>query len=240
MRPLSGILVGICLTGYVSAATITYDFNDGTTDGLVQTNTVGFGSSVSGGVLHVTEASGVGNGSILLSTPVNVSGDFTATVVGTRNSNFFGDALGIGLGDNAQYADVFFSGTGQVRDNIYFPSHTFNGINDPSSTVTFEINRTGNTVTLSDDNGSGFQTVATGTDPGLAAAAPISILFDQEAGNISAHSGIFDNFTITSDSIAVTPLPPAEWGGLVLLAGLSFATAVGHKLTASHDESSSH
>lgn len=200
------------------AATVTYDFNDGTFGGLIVTAPPGYSAVASGGVVNVTKDAGAGNGSVYLAAPFTLTGDFVATVVAHRDDLAANGEMGI-IGLPA-LGDVFFYGNDVIQGNVFSPSVDGSSRLDSAATVTFKFQRTGNTLTSYYDEGGGFQTLFSKTDPSLAAPSTLRLFFQQAYGSTAAQSGYFDNFTITSDSISAVPLPGTAAGGLVLLGGL--------------------
>jgi hypothetical protein len=212
---------GICLfCGATSrGSTITYNFNDGTSDGLVLTANGGFSASFTGGTANVSEAAGVGNGLLDLSTPYSISGDFTATVTGSRSA--IGDSeLGLVFGNSVAapptgISDVFFVGTTNIGANIFLHTQTNAEVSNSATSVLFEIQRTGDTITNYYDAGSGLVAVNSETDATLTASGQVFLLLQEEFGDTGAHAGSFDNLTISSNSV-----PEPASAALILVAGL--------------------
>jgi hypothetical protein len=214
------------MSGAARADTVIYNFNDGTTDGLVTTSAgTGFSSSVSGGVLNTAKAAGdSSNGGIYNFTAYNISGDFTATVAVDRIDLSNGGSLELDFEGNT--ADVFFAGGGQIEGKLYSPGYTLNAVNDSSTQATFEIQRVGDTITESYNTGSGFVTLNTGTDASLGVSGNITLAEQRYSGASNANSGYFDNLTITSDSIVAAPLPTSLSAELCLLGLLGMGTLI--------------
>lgn len=209
----------------IRAGTIVYNFNDGTLDGLIATQTPGFSFNVSGGVLNVSSAAGTGNGSVTFTTPFTVSGDFTATVDATRLSLPFGGDMVIEMLLPGGFLDIYENGPGSIFSNTDATRGLFASASDSNATVNLKISRVGNTLTtsFSDNGGSTYTTLLSATDASFGGPTPFTIFLDQEHGNTSAQSGYFDNLTITSDSITTpAPLPSAVMGGVVLLGAVGF------------------
>jgi hypothetical protein len=229
---LSGVV--LIFAGSAVAGTITYDFNDGTLDGLVPAQTAGYSYNVSGGVLNVSGAAGTGNGDVLFTTPFSVSGDFTATVDATRSVlNSGGDmVIQILLPGPGGFLDIYEAGPSNIFSNTDATRGLFNSASDSNTTVNLKIARVGNTLTtsFSDNGGATYTTLLSATDASFGGPTPIDIFLDQEHGNTGAQSGYFDNLSITSDSVPA-PLPSSAWGGLVLLAGLGLMTVVRRRFT---------
>jgi hypothetical protein len=200
----------------VRAGTVTYNFNDGTLDGLVVAGeSPGFSYNVSGGQLNVNAAAGSGNGGVSFETPFDVTGDFTATVVASWTALPSGGDLVLNDSDS----DIFFYSGTAVNSNIDGSSRTTNSISNTSTDATFEMIRTGDTVTTYYDTGGGFTEVASRTDSLLAGSTPIGIFLDQELGNDASEAGSFDNLSITSASVpnpASISIASLGTGGLLL------------------------
>jgi len=230
MRWLSLILSGFFLTASAFAGTVTFNFNDGTLDGLLAAQTAGYSYNVSGGVLNVSGAAGTGNGDVLFTTPFSVSGDFTATVDATRTVlNSGGDmVIQILLPGPGGFLDIYEIGPSNIFSNTDSSRGLFNSAVDSNITVNLKIARVGNTLTtsFSDNDGVTYTTLLSATDASFGGPTPIDIFLDQEHGNTSAQSGYFDNFTISSDSITAAPLPSSAWSGFALLGGFGLTIVV--------------
>lgn len=245
----SGVLVLALLAAAVfgppaQADTATYNFNDGTLDGLVvQQQTAGYSYTVTGGKLNLSAVNGAGAGGIDLETPFAVTGNFTETVVATwalpTNDGDLQLGGGNGLpGGLANYFDVFFTfnlGPAAIQSNIYGADTllTTNYILDASMSATLKLTRTGDTVAAYYDDGSGFVEVASYTDPSLLGSFTPRIGLDQYEGGIQAQSSSFDELTITSPSItSPVPLPTAAGSGLCVflgLAGIKLISSLGRR-----------
>jgi len=221
------------MSGAARADTVTYNFNDGTLDGLVPGSVPsGFSYTFSGGSLNVSEASGVGNGGIVFQTPFDISVDFTATVYAARNNPANGGDFVIHAQLGSSFTgDTFLAGANSIYSVVTGPTYTGNGASDSSTSATLSINRTGDTVTTSYTDSSGTTVLQSKTDPSLLGSTAITIFFDQELGNTAAQSGSFDNLTITSDSIVAAPLPSSVWGGLCPLGLLGMGTLLRRRRT---------
>ncbi|HSZ57860.1 MAG TPA: hypothetical protein VK797_19510 [Tepidisphaeraceae bacterium] len=224
-----GFALGVCVVCASRAlgGTITYDFNDGTLEGLVPSQTAGYSYNVSGGVLNVNAAAGTGNGGADFKSPLTITGDFSATVDATRTNLAVGGNMVISmLQSGGAFIDVYENGPNNIFSNTEPARGLFNSASDSSLTELLRIDRSGNTVTtsFSNDGGNTFQTLISTTLASFGGPVQLGIFMDQEAGNTAAQSGSFDNFTITSPSI--TPLPSGAWGGLVLLCGIGLTAAM--------------
>lgn len=222
---LKGILCAVALysisVAMTRGSTITYDFSDDTSDGLILSADPGFSATFTGGAANVSEAAGVGNGLLYLSTPYSISGDFTATVVGSRSGIgdseiglVFGDATALGAPD---ISDAFFVGTGNIAANIFLPTQTTAEQSNSASSVTFEIQRTGDTITNYYDAGSGLVTLNSETDPSLTGSGQVFLLLDEEFGDTGSHAGSFNNLTVTGDSLPEPSTLALLGAGLLML-----------------------
>jgi|GEM_PF-1615230 len=215
MRNTIVCVFGLCLWSVATAfgGTASFNFDDGTPDGLVVNAQSGFSVGFTGGSANFTESTGVGNGSISLSTPFNITGDFAATVTGTRSAIGNSEA---GLSING--SDIFFVNAARINANIFLPSQTLAGVNTSANLVTFEIQRTGNTLTEFYNTGSGIVGLLGKTDPTLAGSVAVSIFLDEEFGDTGSHAVSFDNLTITGDSVPEpSSLALLGVGGLLML-----------------------
>jgi hypothetical protein len=230
MRWLWMAFCGLFLSVPAFGDTVSYNFDDGTLDGLIPAvaNSSRYAYNVSGGVLNVSAAPVTGDGAVAFETPFSVSGDFTATLDATRSSVIGGQDMELFI--STPFTGVYLYGPSNVFSSSVI-SPGFNLAGDSTSTVRLKISRTGNTVTtsFSDNGGGSYTTLLTLTDPSNLSTTPIWFEFAQDAGVTSAESGYFDNLSITSDSISTAPLPSAGWGGIALLAGLVLTNAVRHR-----------
>src|SRR5947208_1702160 len=102
MRVYWATLFTILVSAPAFAGSVTYDFSDGTLDGLTPfVNSPGYSYTISGGVLNVSATAGTGNGSVFFGTPFNVSGDFTATVDVSRSGLVSGGDIGLEMNPSA-------------------------------------------------------------------------------------------------------------------------------------------
>ena len=86
-------------------------------------------------------------------------------------------------------ADIFVVGSGLIHANI-LPSGNLNVRSqiDSTETVIFELQRSGDAIIDSSNDGSGYSALNTFTDPSLTAASTLSLFLIQEEGNTAAAS----------------------------------------------------
>ena len=196
------------------ADTFMEDFDSGSLSAQLEVLTdPGFNLSLTGGGARMDQAAGAGNGSVFLNTKFVGVGDFVATVQANRNGlgsaelgleADYGDPKGMG-----NRADVFFVNTNLINANITVPggTQTFGSIADASTDVVFRIRRVGQTVLSEVDNGGGFVTVHSRSNPALMAPARFGLFLIQEFGSRASNHGSFDTWSITADSIVSVPEP---------------------------------
>lgn len=159
--------------------------------------TAGFSTTTTSTEVTFRQSTGFGNGKALLTTVSTIHGDFTAEVDGSRSLLSNIAEAGIGVSFPAAGADVFFVGNGgQINANLVTSQSTFRSTMTTASSVRFRISRSGQTLTQSFDDGSGFVTVISGTDSRFAQPAQIELFEEMEYGNTSASQITFGNFTL--------------------------------------------
>lgn len=218
MRGIFLLVMGALAATPVLADTVTYNFNDNTLDGLNPIVSVGYSYSVSGGAINVKKTDTSPGGGISFSSPLQLTGDFTATVDLSRSLLGTDGVLLFTLSSAPMFVNayLFDNGIGTNSNPIYLTGHA----DEASANVTLEINRMGNTVTTaySIDGGSTFTTIGSGTDPQF--GTPATLQLSMTSAKVEDEEGSFDNLTITTGPSVATPLPATAWGGLVLLGGL--------------------
>ncbi len=175
-----------------------------------------------------TKSAGVGNGWERLLTDASFAGDFTAVTVARRDAGQGDDLSGTaGLGLAVYYdwppvagdpfADVFFSGQGQVYSWVYASgaNYTSGFVNDNSAKAWLRIRRSGLTVTgdycVGDDYYTcAFTQVAALSDALLAGPVRVGLFLSEEHDSINRAQGAFDVLTISGNAVP-------EPGGLLLL-----------------------
>lgn len=206
---------------HAASYTATFD-GPGVPSHLVPTTTGGFSIDIVGGQAVLSKTSGVGNGFGALTTDFQLLGDFSATVQLTNYS-----LPGIGeAGLNASFAPTYPSGFADVWSyngdrmvgNIFVPSPPGFGtsvIFTSSPSFTLNIERSGNTLSLSFDGGGGMQLLRSATDPILSGPVNIQFFLEQETGNTSAHHASFDNLVIAANAFQ-PPIPEPSTSALLL------------------------
>ena len=216
---LFAALAAILISGQPAvavAATFVENFNDGVLDPSLNLHTdPGFSLALSAGKALVSKSSGVGNGDLSIITDFTILGDFVTTVKADRLNLTGGPAeMGLRTHHALGFTDVFLIDSNGINANIAVnPGFGFQTLTNSSSPVTLRIRRVGNSIFEEYDTGSGFQTLHTATHANLAGPVTIDLFLLQEYGSTAAHSGTFDDFTITADQIVPEP------SSLVLLAG---------------------
>jgi len=184
----------------------------------------GYTFSLAAGRLLAQKSSTVGNGISFLTTKFSLIGNFTFTTLVTRTNLAGNSDAGIwvnfnGLGDYSSYADIFFFGSTSVNANIYAGTQFASGYVFASApTVTFKIQRIGETLSESFDAGSGYQLIRSATNAGLTGPVQAVLFLDQEFGSTAAASATFDNFSVVADGFS--PAVPEPRISLLMAPGL--------------------
>jgi len=218
------------LAAQASGANYTADFNSATLDTGLSAVTLGGGGLVSGVAAPWSIASGGGYLTIaksITNTPNNdvigvdtnfaIAGSFVATVTvdWSGNTNGWG---GFYMGSNAG-ASGFGFGTNGLWDSVFgFPGGGDSGV-APTPVMTFQISRTGNTLTKSykRDGDSSFTVLSSLTGNMVLGNAYIEL---DNSSNIEPGTSLrFSNFSVQ------TPVPEPEEYSLLLagLGGLALA-----------------
>lgn len=218
----------ISLSAFAPAfgSVITYNFNDGTLDGLTVEahdgiQDAGYAYSISGGSLKVSAATGSASpdqAGLEFFTPFDLAGDFTLTVDASFTNLPFYDKLGVVVQGTIWYADADFnSGTGILSAIGPNGSPQYFSQADSSTSATFKISRTGYTITTSYNVGNGWISLGSVTDPAADYTGPVGLfLFQNQAGATTA-AGWFDDLTIMSDSVPAPSVASSTLGFLGLL-----------------------
>lgn len=209
------------------ATTFTTNFNSGVLDPNLLTSTpLGFGISLTDGQAVFSKTAGTGNGSADIVTNFSLLGDFTVSVLANR-INPFGIEMGVAVvptSSSGGFADTFFSRSGAIVANQFIiPGFGYDTTDNSAALVTFLIQRSGYTMSLLFNDGSGFNTLKSDTDASLAAPMQVDLFLVNEVGDTSAQQGTFDNFSITANQfsgfVAASPIAEPETYAM-MLAGL--------------------
>jgi hypothetical protein len=207
-------LAGLLLAAMPArSATFTENFDDGVLDpSLSLVTTPGFSAAVADGALAVGKAAGTGNGDVKVETGFDVIGNFTASVA-IRRTDLRGDAemgLLVSYGPSG-FANIYFVCSKTVNAMISSLGSS-SKVDTEHMTAVFRATRSGNTLVLDYDTGSGFQTLHSASDTLLAGPVRIQLILLQRTGSTHVHVGTFDDFTITADQLGEPTPPPAGTG----------------------------
>lgn len=222
--------VSLASTFAEASVTYVYSFNDGLRPNTLNTSaSPGYSVDFSTGAAVLTKQSGFGNGSAIIVTSFDLVGDFTATVDIFRNSLERAANAGIYVFDATGSAGIFAQGPGgesglnSIISYVSLPNglpqgqqYSGYGSNiqfaNTGGLSQFRITRTGNSLNLLTNQGSGFtQFQTTATSPEVGGPLTLALFLDQEYGNKSLHQVTFDNLTISADSVSAVP-EPSIWG----------------------------
>ena len=112
------------------------------------------------------------------------------------------------MGLSSSLGDVFFVANNRINGNITYPTFTTGSVGESAQTVTFRLQRTGNTLTEQYNTGAGFVSVQSKTDSYLNTPTTIDIFLSQEYGGTAAQQGTFQHLSIKAQGV-VAPAPSA-------------------------------
>lgn len=223
---LAATLLAALMAGPAHADSFSENFDGAKVSPWLQYSaTPGFQFATSGGSGRFTQDANAGPGFGYLRTGFQLLGNFTISVQMQRDQLGSNGEAGLDARFFGTYpdgfTDVWSQGTQTIVGNLYMPSPPGFGsgvVADGSSLVSFTIRRTGSTLDLLFDNGSGAQLVRTATDASLTGPVTAELFLGQETGNAAAHAAAFDNLVIQAD--AFTPAVPEPGSAAMALAGL--------------------
>ena len=208
LRPILTLMAGLTAPMPAFAFQFTEDFNNLWSPKLLVTAPAGTTVSAANGQAVFTKASGLANAYISMGTCFQLVGDFDVSVDTTRNdldgrgeaglAVFFTDLPG-----PLNFADVFFVGSNGINANIFPTAPPGFGTNfNVSSQITFRIQRTNSTLTLTSKSGGVTQTSLSKTDPLLAGPVQVQLFLEQEYTDSAALAAHFDNLKLSSVDVA--------------------------------------
>lgn len=179
------------------------------------TGTNGFSFEVSGGRGWMGKEAGVGNGLVCLKSQCALIGNFTVTVECGRTGLAPSSAFGLGVGPLfARYgADIYFLSSDVINANIFFrepPGFGSRYVPTTTSTASFRIIRTGNTLSFQYNTGSGFVTLHSATDSSLARPVALVAFLMNQHGDAASYNGWLDNLNVTADQFLYPPWPGSD------------------------------
>ena len=227
-------LGAFALLGTANAANAQFSFQtnfDGSTldPNFTVVSSSGFAANVGTGKLVESKTSGIGNGSVNVVTNFAVNGDFIADTTTSLLNFVTGHNQGISayapVGNDLTNLsqpqfDVFFCSTTQICAGWPPTGYGTPGYSQPSQTVTFRLQRQGQTVSAFFNNGNGFVNLGSQTSPLLTAPVRLSLFLDQENGNTTFQQGSFQSLRITSPNNVPAPSSLLVALGAVPLVGV--------------------
>jgi len=178
---------------------------------------LGFTYQYGTGGLTISQAAGYGNGELQFPTSFTISGDFSASVVVSRQG--LGTAeLGLMVTDQyvSSLIDIYFHASSDIVSNTFplVPNPTYlvkqTEISNSNTSVTFRISRRGNRLVSAYDDGAGFVVLNSSTDvAGYGAPVKVSLFLIEAYNDTGAHQGSFSSLRISAVSLGSTCVPPA-------------------------------
>lgn len=217
----------------IHAETYLFNFDNNTLPAQLSTTTPeGFNIDIINGKAVFTKENGTGNGFGVLTTNFQLLGDFTVSVQISLD-----DVSGIGeAGLSVSYAPLYPNGfsdvwsygdTNNIVGNIFIPSPPGFGTsviyNVSESVLTYEIQRTGNTLSLFFDRGDGLEFVRSSTNEILNNPVYVQLFLGQETNHYNSHQVSFDNFTISAQKTSNAVPTPSS----ILLAYIGITVFIG-------------
>ncbi len=177
----------------------------------------GFSYSFGAGSLSISQAAGVGNAQLRFLTTFLVSGNFTASVVVSRQYLGAGADSGIAVTDEFgnPLMDIFFQGSNQTVANVFpltpNPLYVINQkiFSDSETSGTFIISRDGNVLRAKyGDGGSSIVAIESADNAGYSVPVRIQIGLGEIYGDTGAHQVSYSSLKISSVSLDETCKSP--------------------------------
>jgi len=204
----------VALPCLAAAATFAENFDDGLLDpALAVTADPGFTVLPLAAELQMAKAAGTGDGAATLATTFTAIGDFSAKIRAVRTDLSGGAEMGLGLSDGTgRVMDIFFVGGTAVHATL--TGAGTGSISVSATAMGLRIRRVGTQMIFECDDGGGFVTLLAVGDASPVNPVQVRAFLRQGLGSLVAHTGSFDDLTISADAIAVptttsTTTPPS-------------------------------
>jgi hypothetical protein len=220
----SALAAAVLVAMSASAATYIDNFSDPTLPGWGFDVSANHSISVIRGKVVMTKNAGQPGGVAYMTIcGKRLEGDFSATVKSTRQpAGSAGIAVGF-EGPPGGFADVFFAGSGSINAVMCSAGCTSGVVPTGVSAAEFKLTRTGSTMTMSFNAGSGNVLVHSTTAPELAGPMTLTLFQIDEASSGAAYNVTFDDLVIEGTLVSIS----ADLNGDALVDGADLGLMLG-------------